>query len=213
VSAQWTGAAHDEIVQGWPLCVATMPPAPAVPYPDEHWDWAAIHALPQVDPTAWVARGAIVYGRVRLKARSSIWFGCVLRGDQEWIEVGEETNVQDGSILHVEHNGYPCILGNRVTVGHRAIVHGSTVGDGALIGIGAVVLSRCVIGEGALIAAGAVVMEGIRVPPHTLWAGCPAKQLRELSHAQRARLAETYRHYVNNAVAHRAGWKGSRVQE
>ena len=195
-------ANHDDMLRGWPMREATLPPAPRVPYPDQHWDWAAINALPQIDPTAWVAPGAVVYGRVRLKAGCSIWFGCILRGDQEWIEVGEETNVQDGSILHVEHGGYPCILGNRVTLGHRAIVHGSTVGDGALIGIGAVVLSRCVIGEGALIAAGAVVLEGTQVPAHTLWAGCPAKQMRELSTTQRERLAETYRHYVNNAIAH-----------
>jgi hypothetical protein len=93
-----------------------FPPAPTVPYPDSHWDWEAIHAKPEIDPTAWVAPGAIEYGRVRLKVHCSIWFGCVLRGDQEWIEVGEETNVQDGSILHVEHGGYPCILGNRVTL-------------------------------------------------------------------------------------------------
>src|SRR5262245_15399201 len=183
-----------------------LPPAPAVPYGGQHWDWAALHAEPQIDPTAWVAPGAIVYGRVRLKARCSIWFGCVLRGDQEWIEVGEETNVQDGSILHVEHGGYPCILGNRVTVGHRAVVHGSTVGDGALIGIGALVLSRCVIGEGALIGAGAVVLEGTTVQQHTLWAGCTAKLVRELTPTQRERLAETYRHYVNNAAAHLAAF-------
>jgi carbonic anhydrase/acetyltransferase-like protein (isoleucine patch superfamily) len=102
----------------------------------------------------------------------------VLRGDQEWIEVGEESNIQDGSILHVEHGGHPCRIGKRVTIGHGAIVHGCTVGDGALIGIGAIVLSRCVIGEGALIAAGAVVLERTVVPPHTLWGGCPATQLR-----------------------------------
>jgi len=197
---------HDDILRSWPVCGGSLPAAPDVPYPDEHWDWAGINAQPEIHPTAWVAPGAIVYGRVRLKARSSIWFGCVLRGDQEWIEVGEETNVQDGSILHVEHGGYPCILGNRVTLGHKAIVHGSTVGDGALIGIGATVLSKCVIGEGALIAAGAVVMEGVHVPPHTLWAGCPARQLKELSPTQQERLAMTYRHYVNNTVAHQAAF-------
>lgn len=198
--------AGEESLRSWPLRETTLSAAPAVPYPEQHWDWVAINAKPEIDPTAFIAPGAIVYGRVRLKARSSIWFGCVLRGDQEWIEVGEETNVQDGSILHVEHGGFPCILGNRVTLGHRAIVHGSTVGDGALIGIGAIVLSRCVIGAGALVAAGAVVMEGTHVPPHSLWAGCPAKQLRELTAAQRERLAETYRHYVNNSVAHRAAF-------
>jgi carbonic anhydrase/acetyltransferase-like protein (isoleucine patch superfamily) len=197
---------HDDVLRDWPLREAPLPSEPPVPYADSHWDWAALHAAPQIDPTAWVAPGAIVYGRVRLKAHCSIWFGCILRGDQEWIEVGEETNVQDGSILHVEHGGYPCILGKRVTLGHRAIVHGSTVGDGALIGIGAMVLSRCEIGEGALIAAGAVVLEGTHVPPHTLWAGCPAKQMRELNETQRERLAETYRHYVNNSIAHQVAF-------
>jgi carbonic anhydrase/acetyltransferase-like protein (isoleucine patch superfamily) len=198
-------------LRAWPIRVETLPPAPEVPYAGQHWDWGAIHARPQIDSTAWVAPGAIVYGRVRLKAHSSIWFGCVLRGDQEYIEVGEETNVQDGSILHVEHGGYPCLLGNRVTLGHCAIVHGSTVGDGALVGIRAAVLSRCVIGEGALIGAGAVVLEGTTVPPHTLWAGCPAKQIRELTSAQRERLAETYRHYVNNSIAHRAAFPDGKV--
>jgi len=186
----------------WPLLVDALPPAPTVPYPDVHWDWAALHARPEIDPTAWVAEGAIVVGRVRLKARSSVWYGCVLRGDQQWIEVGEETNIQDGSILHIESDT-PCIIGNRVTLGHRAIVHGSTVGDGALIGIGATVLSRCVIGEGALIAAGAVVLEKTVVPPHTLWAGCPARQIKELSREQQQRLAATYRHYVNNSDGYR----------
>lgn len=197
------GTPYQDVIARWPLICSPPPAPPEVPYPEQHWDWAAINAQTQIDPTAFVSAGAVVYGRVRLRARSSIWYGCVLRGDQEWIEVGEETNVQDGSILHVEHGGYPCILGNRVTLGHRAIVHGSIVGDGALIGIGATVLSRCVIGEGALIAAGAVVMEGTTVPPHTLWAGLPAKQFRELNPAQRERLAETYRHYVNNGLAHR----------
>lgn len=205
--------AYQETLRSWPLHGAALPAAPPVPYADSHWDWAAINAQPQIDPTAWIAPGVIVYGRVRLKARCSIWFGCVLRGDQEWIEVGEETNIQDGSILHVEHGGHPCILGNRVTLGHGAIVHGSTVGDGALIGIGARVLSKCVIGAGALIAAGAVVMEGAHVSPHTLWAGCPAKQIKELNPEQRERLAETYRHYVNNSVAHRAAFPEGRLPE
>jgi gamma-carbonic anhydrase len=198
----------EEIKDAWPLSTDVLPDPPSVPYPDEHWDWRAMHGRPEIDSTAWIAPGAVVMGRVRLKARSSIWYGCVLRGDQEWIEVGEETNVQDGSILHVDE-GYPCILGNRVTLGHRAIVHGSVVKDGALIGIAATVLSRCVIGEGALIAAGAVVMEGTQVPAHTLWAGVPARQLRELSEAQRARLAATYQHYVNNSAGQRAFDKSS----
>jgi carbonic anhydrase/acetyltransferase-like protein (isoleucine patch superfamily) len=211
--ANLAGVPYDDVLRDWPLRAGAQAVAPVVPYAGQHWDWRAINAAPQIDPTAWVAPGVVLYGRVRMGARSSVWFGCVLRGDQEWIEIGAETNIQDGSILHVEHGGYPCILGNRVTLGHRAIVHGSTVGDGALIGIGATVLSRCLIGEGALIAAGAVVMEGTVVPPHTLWAGCPAKPLRELTAAQQERLAETYRHYVNNTVAHQAAFPEGTLAE
>ena len=195
----------DDFKQQWPILKEALGTAPAVPYPKVNWDWQAINSRPEIDSTAWVAPNAIVLGRVRLKQRSSIWYGCVLRGDFEWIEVGEETNVQDGSILHVD-NVYPCIIGNRVTLGHRAIVHGSLVGDDALIGIAATVLSRCVIGQGALIAAGAVVLEGTQVPPHTLWAGCPAKQLKDLSQEQRDRLIQTYQHYVNNSQGFRAAF-------
>jgi len=174
-----------------------------LPYPEEHVDIEAVFSEPKIDPTAWIAPNAVVIGRVSIAARASVWYNCVLRGDSERIEVGEETNIQDGSILHHDF-GWPCILGNRVTLGHNAIVHGSVVEDGALIGIAATVLSRCVIGAGALIAAGAVVLEGTKVPPHTLWTGCPAKQVKELNPAQRERLAMTYRHYVNNGAVFRA---------
>ena len=195
----------DEMLSAWHD--PNLPPPPVVKYPDEHWDCAAINGKPIIDPTAFVAPGAIVTGRVRLKAHASVWYGCVLRGDQQYIEVGEESNVQDGSILHIEEDA-PCILGNRVTLGHGVMLHGSTVQDGALIGIGAIVLSRCVIGEGALIAAGAVLMERTIVPPHTLWAGCPARLVKELTPDQRERLAKTYRHYVNNAAGYRAAGIG-----
>ncbi|MCZ7648492.1 MAG: gamma carbonic anhydrase family protein [Planctomycetota bacterium] len=184
----------------WKAQSDAAPAPPEVPYPETYYDWGALHCRPLIAPSAWVAPGAVVLGRVELKAQCSIWYGCILRGDEEYIEVGEETNVQDGSILHVDQ-GFPCVLGKRVTLGHQAIVHGSTVGDGALIAIGATVLSRCVVGEGALIAAGALVLEGTQIPPHTLWAGVPAKQVKELEPRQRERLAHTYRHYVNNGQA------------
>jgi gamma-carbonic anhydrase len=174
-----------------------------LPYPDVHCDVDAVFSTPQIAPSAWIAPSAVVNGRVIIKARASVWYNCVLRGDQERIEIGEETNVQDGSILHID-DGYPCVLGNRVTLGHNAIVHGSVVKDGALIGIAATVLSRCVIGEGALIAAGALVLEGTVVPPHTLWVGTPAKQVKELTAQQRERLAVTYQHYVNNGAVYLA---------
>ncbi len=199
---------HRATLDAWPVTPSALPPEPFVPFPEQHWDWRAIHSQALIDPSAWVAPGVGLYGRVRLGARSSVWFGCVLRGDQEWIEIGAESNIQDGTILHVEHGGFPCVIGDRVTVGHRAVVHGAIVGDGALIGIGAMVLSRCLVGEGALVAAGAVVLEGTRIPPHTLWAGCPARQIRELTTEQRSRLETTYQHYVNNTVAHRVAEQG-----
>ena len=172
-------------------------------WPDQSFDWDAVNATPDIAETAWVAPGAVITGRVSLKERSSVWYGCILRGDREYIEVGAETNVQDGSILHID-TGYPCVLGSRVTLGHRAIVHASVVEDEALIAIGATVLSRCHIGAGAMIAAGAVVLEGTQVPPATLWAGCPARQIREVTDDDRKRLERTWKHYVNNAAAYQA---------
>ena len=189
-----------------------MNPRPAIdlPYPAEHVDIDAVFSDPQIDPSAWIAPNAVVIGRVKIGPRASVWYNCVLRGDGERIEIGAETNIQDGSILHVDF-GWPCILGERVTLGHNAIVHGSVVHDGALIGIAATVLSRCEIGEGALIAAGALVLEGTKVPPHTLWTGCPAKQVKELNPDQRERLAMTYRHYVNNGALFKARYGDLKV--
>lgn len=192
-----------ELPYGWAGQANAAPQKPTVPHPETHFAWEALHSKPVIDPTAWVAQSAVVFGRVKLGAHSSIWYNCVLRGDNEYIEVGDESNIQDGTVMHVD-DGYPCIVGKRVTVGHSAVVHGCNVGDGALIAIGATILSRAVIGEGALIAAGALVLEGTQVPPHTLWAGVPAKQVKELEPRQRERLAKTYQHYANNAAAYLA---------
>lgn len=190
----------------WAQLTGDVPPAPEWPYPEASCDWAALHHRPVIDPSAWVAPGAVVLGRVRLMARSSIWYGCVVRGDSEYIEVGTETNVQDGAVLHVDE-GHPCILGNRVTLGHGAIVHASVVEDEAMIAISATVLSRCVIGRGALVAAGSMVKEGTVIPPGTVWAGCPARQIKIVDEPLRARMTATWQHYVNQAVAF-AHWSG-----
>ncbi len=178
-------------------------PEPAPIYEEEAADWEAICSEPQIDPTAWVAPGAVVVGRVTLKKHSSVWYGSVLRGDSEFIEIGEESNVQDGCILHADPS-YPCIIGNQVTLGHRAIVHASIVEGGAMIGIGATVLTGCRVGAGALVAAGAVVMEGTEIPAGTLWVGCPARQVKTLTDGQRDRLRHAARHYVNNSAAFQA---------
>lgn len=131
---------------------------------------------PQVDPSAFVAGGVFLAGDVHLGARSSVWFGCVLRSEVERITIGQETNVQDLTVMHTDP-GSPVVIGDRVTVGHRAVLHGCTVEDDALIGMGAVVLNGAVIGRGAVVAAGAVVPQGMQVPEMALVAGVPAKVL------------------------------------
>lgn len=131
---------------------------------------------PQIAEGAFVARGATVAGDIHLADGVSIWFGCVLRAEQAPVTVGRDSNLQDLTVVHTDA-GFPTTVGERVTVGHRAVLHGCTVEDDALIGMGAVVLNGAVIGEGALVAAGAVVREGMQVPPRSLVAGVPAKVL------------------------------------
>ncbi|GDX86471.1 gamma carbonic anhydrase family protein [Gemmatimonadota bacterium] len=161
-----------------------------------------------IHETAFIHASATVLGNVSLGALSSVWPGAVLRGDTDRIEVGDESNVQDGAVLHCDEN-IPCIIGKRVTIGHGAVVHGAIVEDGALIGIGAVVLNNARIGAGSLVAAGAVVAEGAVIPPHSLVLGVPARVKGPLSDAQRARVAHGYEAYVQLAATHRAG----RVQQ
>jgi len=134
---------------------------------------------PTVHPTAFIASGAQVLGDVRLMAEASVWYNSVLRGDINYISIGERTNIQDGCIVHLE-NDLPCIVGNDVTVGHGAILHGCEIEDGCLIGMGAIVLSGAVIKRGSVIAAGAVVLEGTIVEPFSLMVGVPAKFIRTL---------------------------------
>ena len=137
-------------------------------------------AEPAVSESAWIAGGATLIGRVTIGAQSSVWFTTVVRGDGDRIDVGEQTNLQDGVVLHADP-GFPVSVGDRVSVGHRAILHGCTVDDEVLIGMGAVVLNGARIGKGSLIAAGAVVLEGTTVPPGSLVAGVPARVRRQLT--------------------------------
>lgn len=157
-----------------------------------------------IHPSAFIHDSAVVIGDVHLGARSSVWPTAVLRGDVDRIEVGEDSNVQDGAVLHCEE-GIPCIIGNRVTIGHRAIVHGALVQDDVLIGMGAVVLNSVVVGRGSLIGAGAVVAEGTVIPPGSLVLGVPGKVVGTLNSEQRARLAEGHVSYVAMRERHRAG--------
>jgi len=162
---------------------------------------------PAVHPTAWIAPGAVVVGRVTLGRYASVWYGAVLRADAGEIVVGPESNVQDHCCLHAD-DGEPVLLAERVSLGHRATVDGAQVETGALIGIGATVLGRARVGAGALVAAGTVVLPGTTVPAGVLFAGVPGRVVRELSDADRAVFADTPAHYVGQAARHRAAsWR------
>jgi carbonic anhydrase/acetyltransferase-like protein (isoleucine patch superfamily) len=154
--------------------------------------------VPEVSETAWVAGGATLIGRARIGARSSVWFGTVVRADGDSIVVGEETNLQDGVVVHADP-GFPVTVGSRVSVGHRAVLHGCTVEDDVLIGMGAVVLNGAHIGTGSLVAAGAVVLEGTLVPPGSLVAGVPAKVRRPLRSEEVAGVRSNAAGYVGLA--------------
>jgi len=153
-----------------------------------------------------VADSAEVIGRVSLGEGASVWYGAVLRGDNEWITIGARSNVQEGAVLHTDM-GSPLSLGDEVTVGHQAMLHGCTVGDGSLIGIQAVVLNGAKIGRNCLVGAGAVVTEGKEFPDNSLILGSPAKAVRELTPEQLARIRLGALHYVENAQHHRTQLK------
>ncbi|MEV0467958.1 gamma carbonic anhydrase family protein [Nocardia tengchongensis] len=159
---------------------------------------------PQIDETAWIAPNATVAGRVRLEDEVSVWYSAVLRGDMDQITVGARSNIQDGCVLHADP-GFPCTVGTGVSVGHNAILHGCTVGDDVLIGMGATVLNGAVIGEGSLIAANALVPEGAQIPPGSLVAGVPGKVRRELSEAERDHIRLNAAAYLHNSALHRQG--------
>ena len=160
--------------------------------------------MPTIHPTAFVASTAVVVGDVTLGARSSVWYQAVLRGDLAPITIGAETNVQDGTIVHVDTGG-PCTIGRRVGVGHRVILHGCEVEDECLIGMGSVVLNRVRIGTGSVVAAGAVVPEGMIVPPGSLVMGVPGRIVRRVDAELSGRIADTWAHYVEMAREHREG--------
>lgn len=158
---------------------------------------------PTVDPSAFVDESAQVVGDVVLGARSSVWFNAVVRGDVHYIRIGEETNIQDLCVLHVTSGRYPLNIGNRVTVGHSVTLHGCTIGDLCLIGMGATVLDAAEIGEGSLVAAGSLVAPGTKIPPGSLAMGSPAKVKRALTAEERESLSASAAHYVEYARAYR----------
>ncbi|MDR7299862.1 gamma carbonic anhydrase family protein [Haloactinomyces albus] len=157
---------------------------------------------PDLAEQAWAAPGSTLIGRVRLAHQANVWYGAVLRADLDTITIGARSNIQDGCVLHADP-GFPITVGDGVTVGHRAVLHGCTVGEGSLIGMGAVVLNGTTIGQGCLIAAGAVVLEGTEIPPGSLVAGTPAKVRRDLTADEQSALHLSAQQYVDLADRHR----------
>ena len=162
--------------------------------------------VPEIAATAWVAETASVIGRVRLGEGASVWYGAVLRGDNDWITLGRHCNVQDGSVLHTDSN-IPLTLADNVTVGHQVMLHGCSIGECTLIGIQAVVLNGAKIGRHCIVGAGSLVTEGKEFPDGSLIVGSPAKVVRTLSAAQFEMLGRMAEHYVAQTQRHRSGLK------
>jgi carbonic anhydrase/acetyltransferase-like protein (isoleucine patch superfamily) len=157
-----------------------------------------------IHPSAFIAATAAVMGDVTVGEDASVWYGTVLRGDMAPIVVGPQSNLQDGAVVHVDE-GVPCIVGRRVAVGHRVILHGCTVEDESLVGMGSVLLNDVRIGRGSVVAAGAVIPEGMQVPPGSVVMGVPGRIVRLVDAALSRRIEATWAHYVELARSHRAG--------
>jgi carbonic anhydrase/acetyltransferase-like protein (isoleucine patch superfamily) len=160
--------------------------------------------MSKIDPTAFIHSAAVVLGDVTLGKRVSVWPTAVLRGDSDVIVIGDDCNVQDGSVIHADE-GVPTHIGNRVAIGHRAIVHGATVGDDVLIAMGAVILNGARIGTGSIIGAGAVVTEGKRIPENSLVIGVPGRVVRQTTAEERERIKKTVEAYLELSEQHRNG--------
>lgn len=154
---------------------------------------------PAIHDTAYVHPDATLIGEVKVAAEASVWPGCVLRADMGRIEIGAQTSIQDGTICHLTEGVSHCIVGERVTVGHRVILHGCTVEDECLIGMGAIVLDNVVVGKGSLVGAGALITYGTEIPPGSLVLGSPAKVIRPVSEKDRAMIENGWRTYVDYA--------------
>ena len=164
---------------------------------------------PLIDPSAFVAPGAKLIGDVEIGAEASVWYNCVLRGDVNRIRIGARTNIQDGTVLHVDsprpghETGYPTIIGEEVLIGHLAMVHGCILRDRAFVGLGAIVMDGCEIESDAMLAAGAMLTPGRKIPTGQLWAGRPAKYVRDLTAADLEGMRAGVAHYVMLAKLHR----------
>lgn len=162
----------------------------------------------QADPKSWIAPNATLVGKVKLEAGASVWFNCVLRGDVHHIRVGNYTNIQDGTIVHVTNGRFPTIIGDCVTVGHAAVLHGCTIKDRVLVGIGAIVLDNVTVGEESFIAAGALVTPGTVIPPRSMVMGSPAKVRREVTEEEIAQINRHWQNYVEYKAIYQAEFGG-----
>lgn len=161
--------------------------------------------LPSIHPSVFLAEGVRIVGDVEIGQDCSVWFNTVVRGDVNSIRIGERTNIQDLCMLHVTYKKHALHIGSNVTVGHSAVLHGATIGDYTLIGMGAKVLDRCVVGSYSLVAAGSVLREGFHVPEGVLVAGVPARIVRELTDEERAMIARSAQNYIDYVAMYRNG--------
>ena len=152
---------------------------------------------PTIHPDAWIAPGAVIVGDVHIGAHSNIWFGCVIRGDVNSIRIGERTNIQDGTVIHVTRKTGPTTIGSGITVGHKALIHAATIHDDSFVGMGSVVLDFAVIETGGFLAAGAILTPHKRIPTGQMWAGNPAKYFRDLKPQEVEYIPISAQHYVN----------------
>jgi len=180
-------------------------------YEDLHWKQIFPYrgTWPRIAESAFIAAGAMVSGDVEIGPESGVWFNVVVRGDVNYVRIGARTNIQDGTVIHVERAEYPTLIGDEVTIGHKAIVHACTLEDGAFVGMGATVMDGAVVEGGGMVAAGALLTPGKRVRAGEIWAGSPAKYMRAMSEDEKAHAAETIEVYCRLAREYRAPADGT----
>ena len=152
---------------------------------------------PKIHPSAFIAENAVIIGNVEIGEDCSIWYNVVIRGDVNYIRIGDRTNIQDGTVIHVTHDTHPTIIGKEVTVGHKVMLHGCTIEDRCLIGMSATVMDGVIVGKESIVGAGALVTPNKKIQPRTLWTGSPAKYKRDLTDKELKWLEESYKNYIN----------------
>lgn len=159
-----------------------------------------VHGItPSIGEHSWIAPNATLVGDIKMGNYCTVWFNAAVRGDVNSIEIGEHTNIQDGVVIHCTYQKFKTTIGNHVSIGHNAIVHGCTIQDNVLVGMGAIIMDGAVVGEGSIIAAGAIVTQGTQIPPGSIYAGNPAKLLKQVNEGHKAMIERTARNYLTYA--------------